>query len=78
MTDYNTNPTIETVLERIEALRLEMHAGFDSLRTETSGRFDAIDKRMRRQNELVDNFIEEVIEMRRDLKELDNGLLGRK
>jgi hypothetical protein len=58
------------VLERIEALRIEMNAGFDSLRTETNVRFDAIDKRMRRQNELVDNFIEEVIEMRRDLKEL--------
>ena len=67
MTEYDTNPTIETVLEKIETLRTEMHM-----------RFDNIFKRLRRQQDIVDTFIEEVIEMRRDLKELDNGLLGRK
>jgi hypothetical protein len=69
MSEYNTNPTIETVLERIEALRIEMNAGFDSLRTEMTWRFDAIYKCLRRQQDIVDEFIEQVIEMRRDLKE---------
>jgi hypothetical protein len=46
MTDYNTNPTIETVLERIEALGMEMRAGFAAINT----RLDRLEAKLDRLN----------------------------
>jgi hypothetical protein len=50
MTDYNTNPTIETVLEKIEALHTEMNGRFDSLRNEMRQGFAMVEAKLDRLN----------------------------
>ena len=45
---YDTKPTIETVLERINALSTELHSELRVVREEMRKRFDALDIRLDR------------------------------
>lgn len=61
--NYDTKPTIETVLERIEELRGEMRAGFAQ-----------IDGRVKKVEHKISLLNEDVLELRGDMRELQNAL----
>ncbi|HEV7860661.1 MAG TPA: hypothetical protein VGO91_18725 [Pyrinomonadaceae bacterium] len=70
--EYNTAPTIETVLERIEALSQEMRAGFaitDQRLTALEERFDKFDVRLVRIESEVKSTHSEMFTLRADFKE---------
>ena len=50
MTDYNTKPTLENVLERIEALSTEMNGRFNSLQNEMRQGFAMVEAKLDRLN----------------------------
>ncbi|HLL73137.1 MAG TPA: hypothetical protein VK363_16985 [Pyrinomonadaceae bacterium] len=60
---YDTRPTIETVLERIEELRGEMRAGFAQM-----------DGRLKKVEHKISLLNEDVLELRSDMRELKNAL----
>jgi len=69
---YGTQPTIETVLERIEALAQEMRAGFaitDQRLTALEERFDKFDVRLDRIESEVKSTHSEMFTLRADFKE---------
>jgi septation ring formation regulator EzrA len=78
MSEYNTQPTIQTLLEEMQKGFAAIAERFDEVyvrldRIET--RLDAIEARLTRierrqsnQDATLDAFIEQVIEMKRDLK----------
>jgi len=71
---YDTRPTIETVLERINALgnelRSEMRAGFEQVNT----RLDVMDGRLKKVEHKISLLNEDVLELRADMRELKNAL----
>jgi len=60
---YDTKPTIETVLERIEELRGEMRDGFAQ-----------VDGRLKKVEHKISLLNEDVLELRSDMRELKNAL----
>ena len=60
---YDTKPTIDTVLERIEELRGEMRAGFAQ-----------IDGRLKKVEHKISLLNEDMPELRSDMRELNNAL----
>ena len=71
MSEFDTQPTIQNVLERIESLRDDMLTGFK----EVFRRLDVLESRLERterrqslQDEKIDLFILDVIEMKRSLR----------
>lgn len=64
MSEYDTKPTIESVLEKMAAGFAQMNSRFDGL----EARLDRLEKRMIREDERIDNFIEEVIDLKRTLR----------
>lgn len=78
---YDTKPTIETVLERINALgeelRSEMRAGFAQVEKrfdEADARFDGLEKRLKKVEHKISLLNEDVLELRSDMRELKNSL----
>lgn len=67
---YDTKPTIETVLERINALGEEMRAGFKQVNT----RLDVMDGRLKKVEHKISLLNEDVLELRSDMRELKNSL----
>ena len=72
MSEFDTQPTIQNVLERIESLRDDMLTGFK----EVFRRLDVLESRLERterrqslQDEKIDLFILDVIEMKRSLRQ---------
>lgn len=64
MPDYDTRPTIETLLE-------EMKKGFAAMAeqfNEVFHRLDLIERRQARQDEKIDLFIAEVLELKRQMR----------
>jgi hypothetical protein len=82
MSEYNTQPTIQSLLEEtqkgfaaaadaLKAFRDEMTALFNEVfrRLENiESRLDRTDRRMANHDAKIDAFIEDIIEMKRDLK----------
>jgi uncharacterized membrane protein len=71
MSTYDTKPTIENVLERIDALRVDMQAGFKEVfrrLDNIEARLDRLERHQSSQDARLDAFIEQVIELKRDLK----------
>jgi hypothetical protein len=73
--EYDTKPTIETVLEKMDAGFSELRADISALRMHLSEEIvnltDAVrrlDRRVGLQDTKIDIFIEEVLEMKRALK----------
>lgn len=64
---YDTRPTIETVLERINALGEE-------LRSEMRDGFAQINVRLKKVENKISLLNEDVLELRSDIKELNNSL----
>lgn len=64
---YDTNPTIETVLERINALGTQLNARVDSLEEQLDIRLDRIESEVKLTHS-------EVYALRADLKELKSEL----
>jgi uncharacterized coiled-coil DUF342 family protein len=78
---YDTKPTIETVLERINALgeelRSEMHAGFAQVEKrfdEADARFDGLDRRLTLVEDKISVLNEDVLELRADVRGLKSSL----
>jgi predicted nuclease with TOPRIM domain len=67
---YDTRPTMETVLERIEELRGETRAGFEQVNT----RLDVMDGRLKKVEHKISLLNEDVLELRSDMRELKNAL----
>jgi hypothetical protein len=61
MSEYDTKPTIETVLERMEAGFAGLNLRLDAIES----RLEAIENDALRQDEKIDLFIREVLEMKR-------------
>ena len=61
MSEYDTKPTIETVLERMEAGFAGLNLRLDAIES----RLEAIVNDALRQDEKIDLFIREVLEMKR-------------
>ena len=64
MSEYDTKPTIETVLEAIQRLQNAMVDQFEGI----SKRLDGIDREMRHQDDKLDSFILDVIDMKREMR----------
>jgi len=71
MSEFDTRPTIETVLEHMTAGFSEIKRRFDSIDLqfeEIERRLDKGEKRAERIDAKLDLFIEEVIEMKRAMR----------
>ena len=64
---YDTKPTIETVLERISEMRVEMVERFKEMRVEMDVRFDRIES-------IVSGTRSEFLTLRADFRELKHAL----
>ena len=64
MSEYNTQPTIQTLLEEMQKGFAAMKGEFDAVHSEIG----EIKRKMIRQDERIDNFIEEVIDLKRKLR----------
>ncbi|HJR06942.1 MAG TPA: hypothetical protein VJ842_06790 [Pyrinomonadaceae bacterium] len=71
---YQTKPTIETVLERINALGESMHARLDAFEARVGARFDSLDSRLKKVENKIGILNEDVLELRGDMRELKNSL----
>jgi archaellum component FlaC len=70
--DATTRPTIETVLERINALGESMNEGFAAVHTrlnQMDGRLDRMDERLEQMDTRLDRTQAIVHEMRADFRE---------
>jgi uncharacterized protein YoxC len=71
MSNYDTTPTLETVMEELEKGFAMMKQQFTAIKAELDqiiARLDKTDRRQSNQDAKLDAFIEEVIEMKRNLK----------
>ncbi len=66
----DTKPTLETILQRIDALRENMGA----FKAEVNERFDAIDTRFDRVESLAHLARSEMLDMRADFRDLRSAL----
>lgn len=71
MSNYDTRPTIETVLEEMRKGFAAMAEEFTAIHAQLGdilARLDRTDRRMANHDAKIDAFIEDIIEMKRDLK----------
>jgi hypothetical protein len=71
MSEYDTRPTIETVLESVNALTEEMRKGFAAIAVRLDRieeRLTSLEQRYDHQEDKIDIFIREVLDLRRALK----------
>jgi uncharacterized coiled-coil protein SlyX len=71
MSDYNTKPTIENVFEKLNALTEEMRQGFAAIAVRLDRieeRLTSLEQRYDHQEDKIDIFIREVLDLRRALK----------
>jgi hypothetical protein len=66
--EASTKPTIETILERIDALRTDMGGRIDALRADMEGRFDDLNMRLDRIESVAYSTRGEFVEMRADFR----------
>jgi hypothetical protein len=68
MSEYDTKPTIETILERMEAYFLQTHRELQALREEVSQFREEIRKHNEAVEDRVDVFIREVLDIKRTMR----------
>jgi hypothetical protein len=71
MSNYDTTPTLETLMEEMRKGFAAMSDQFTAINAQLSeilARLDRTDRRQGHQDSKLDAFIEEVIEMKRNLK----------
>jgi chromosome segregation ATPase len=72
MSEYDTKPTWETVLERMEAGFAEINRRLTAIESRLDAieaRLDKIEKRMSRQDDKIAAFIQDVIDLQREMKQ---------
>jgi peptidoglycan hydrolase CwlO-like protein len=71
MSNYDTTPTLETVMEELEKGFAMMKQQFTAIKAELDqiiARLDKTDRSQSNQDAKIDAFIEDIIEMKRDFK----------
>ncbi len=68
---YDTKPTMETVMEAINALGVELHSGLTGLRSDINRRFDGMDKRFDTLERKFNRLNKELLELKADHDGLD-------
>lgn len=71
---YDTKPTIETVLERINEMRVEMRSEMSGLRSEINGLRVEMEVRFDRIESIVSGTRSEFLTLRADFRELKHAL----
>ena len=71
---YDTKPTIETVLERIEAMRSELHSEIKAVRVEMQVGFDRIESVVTATRSEFAGTRSEFLTLRADFRELRHAL----
>lgn len=71
---YDTRPTLETVLERLEEFRAAVEKRFDEFQGRVEKRFDALDIRLDRMDSFAHKTYSELTALRADFNELKGQL----
>jgi len=63
-----TQPMLETILERIESLRAEMRAGFEQV----NQKIDSVEKTIRALERRIDTLSSDVVKVRADQRDIED------
>lgn len=69
-----TQPTIQTVLERLAEFQVAVERRFDSLETNLNERFDRIESRLKSLERKLDILNKDLLDIRADLADMDERI----